>query len=103
MAKALVVVVGDFNPLLFPELLSPAVPDSAGHDPADPDSGLITKTVYLLGIVGAVFHFSNGLNTFCMTWGIALTPKSQIRVRIVSIFIFFILTASSIYALSAIW
>ena len=70
---------------------------------ADPDSGPITKAVYLLGIVGAVFHFSNGLNTFCMTWGIALTPKSQIRVRIVSIFLFFILTASSIYALSAIW
>ena len=70
---------------------------------ADPDSGPITKAVYLLGIVGAVFHFSNGLNTLCMTWGIALTPKSQIRVRIVSIFLFFILTASSIYALSAIW
>jgi len=69
----------------------------------DPDSGMITKAVYLLGIIGAVFHFSNGLNTFCMTWGIALTPKSQIRVRILSIFLFFILAASALYALSAIW
>ena len=70
---------------------------------ADPDSGLITKAVYLLGTVGAVFHFSNGLNTFCMTWGIALTQKSQIRVRILSILLFIILAASAFYALSAIW
>ena len=70
---------------------------------ADPDSGLITKAVYLLGTIGAVFHFSNGINTFCMTWGIALTPKSQIRVRILSIFLFLILAASAFYALSAIW
>jgi succinate dehydrogenase / fumarate reductase cytochrome b subunit len=70
---------------------------------ADPDSGLITKAVYLLGTVGAVFHFSNGINTFCMTWGIALTPKSQIRVRILSILLFIILAASAFYALSAIW
>ena len=70
---------------------------------ADPDSGLITKAVYLLGTVGAVFHFSNGINTFCMTWGIALTPKSQLRVRILSILLFIILAASAFYALSAIW
>ena len=70
---------------------------------ADPDSGLITKAVYLLGTIGAVFHFSNGINTFCMTWGIALTPKSQLRVRILSILLFIILAASAFYALSAIW
>ena len=70
---------------------------------ADPDSGLITKAVYLLGTVGAVFHFSNGINTFCMTWGIALTPKSQIRVRILSILLFIVLAVSAFYALSAIW
>ena len=70
---------------------------------ADPNSGLITKAVYLLGTIGAVFHFSNGINTFCMTWGIALTPKSQIRVRILSILLFIILAASAFYALSAIW
>ena len=70
---------------------------------ADPESGIITKAVYLLGVIGAVFHFSNGLNTFCKTWGIALTPKSQIRVRIISFIIFLILAGSAFYALSAIW
>ena len=70
---------------------------------ADPETGMLTKTVYLLGVFGAVFHFANGLNTFCMTWGIALTPTSQKRVRSFSIFLFIILTASAFYALAAIW
>ena len=70
---------------------------------ADPESGIITKSVYLLGVLGAVFHFANGLNTFSMTWGIALTPKSQVRVRILSILLFIIFSISALYALSAIW
>ena len=70
---------------------------------ADPETGMLTKTVYLLGVLGAVFHFANGLTTFCMTWGIALTPTSQKRVRSFSILVFIILTASAFYALAAIW
>ena len=70
---------------------------------ADPETGMLTKTVYLLGVLGAVFHFANGLNTFCITWGIALTPTSQKRVRFFSILVFIILTASAFYALAAIW
>ena len=70
---------------------------------ADPETGMLTKTVYLLGVLGAVIHFANGLNTFCMTWGIALTPTSQKRIRSFSILVFIILTASAFYALVAIW
>ena len=70
---------------------------------SDPETGMLTKTVYLLGVLGAVFHFANGINTFCMTWGIALTPNSQKMVRSFSILVFIILTASAFYALAAIW
>jgi len=70
---------------------------------ADPETGMLTKTVYLLGVLGAVFHFANGLNTFCMTWGIALTQNSQKKVRYFSILVFILLTASAFYALAAIW
>ena len=70
---------------------------------ADPETGMLTKAVYLLGVLGAVFHFANGLNTFCMTWGIALTPTSQKRVRSFSFLVFIILIASAFYALTAIW
>ncbi len=59
---------------------------------------------WISGTWGAHFeHLSSGFNTFCMTWGIALTPKSQIRVRIISFIIFLILAGSAFYALSAIW
>ena len=70
---------------------------------SDPETGMLTKTVYLLGVLGAVFHFANGINTFCMTWGIALTPNSQKMVRSFIILVFIILTASAFYALAAIW
>ena len=69
----------------------------------DPETGMLTKTVYVLGVLGAVFHFANGINTFCMTWGIALTPTSQKKVRFFSFLVFIILTACAFYALAAIW
>lgn len=33
--------------------------------------------VYLLGGVAVIYHFANGLCTFCMTWGITVGPRSQ--------------------------
>ncbi|MBE6097012.1 succinate dehydrogenase [Schwartzia succinivorans] len=33
--------------------------------------------LYLLGMLAAVFHFCNGITTFCMTWGIAKGPRIQ--------------------------
>ena len=70
---------------------------------SNPETGLVTKIVYVFGIFGATFHFANGINTFCMTWGIALTPKSQLRIRLISILVFLVLITSSLFSLSAIW
>ncbi len=33
--------------------------------------------LYLLGMWAAIFHFCNGITTFCMTWGIAKGPRIQ--------------------------
>jgi succinate dehydrogenase / fumarate reductase cytochrome b subunit len=33
--------------------------------------------VYMIGAVCAIFHFSNGLATFCITWGLTVTERSQ--------------------------
>ncbi len=33
--------------------------------------------LYLLGMLAAIFHFCNGISTFCMTWGIAKGPRIQ--------------------------
>lgn len=32
---------------------------------------------YFLGGLAVIYHFANGLCTFCMTWGITVGPKSQ--------------------------
>jgi succinate dehydrogenase / fumarate reductase cytochrome b subunit len=37
----------------------------------------VLAAVYLAGIAASVFHFSNGLFTFCFAWGICVTRRSQ--------------------------
>ncbi len=32
---------------------------------------------YILGVMAATFHFSNGLWGFCVTWGVTVSPRSQ--------------------------
>lgn len=33
--------------------------------------------IYLVGSAAVIYHFANGLCTFCMTWGLTVGPKSQ--------------------------
>lgn len=40
-------------------------------------SNPIIWVLYLVGMVAAIFHFCNGIATFCMTWGITKGPRSQ--------------------------
>lgn len=37
----------------------------------------VTLTLYIIGIVSAVFHLANGLWSFCVSWGLTVSPKSQ--------------------------
>lgn len=37
----------------------------------------IVAILYILGMFAAIFHFCNGITTFCMTWGITKGPRSQ--------------------------
>lgn len=32
---------------------------------------------YIICVVSAIFHFANGLWSFCVSWGITVTPRSQ--------------------------
>ncbi|MCM3215139.1 succinate dehydrogenase cytochrome b558 subunit [Niallia taxi] len=56
---------------------------------------------YLVGIVSTIFHFSNGLWSFCVSWGITVTPKSQRISTYVTIGIFIVLTTIGVRALLA--
>lgn len=40
-------------------------------------SNPIVFILYALGVIAAVFHFTNGLFTFCITWGITVGPRAQ--------------------------
>ena len=39
--------------------------------------GIVWIAFYLVGGLAVVYHFANGLCTFCMSWGITVGPKSQ--------------------------
>lgn len=35
------------------------------------------KAFYIVGISSAVYHFANGMSTFCITWGLTVGQRSQ--------------------------
>lgn len=54
-----------------------------------------TLVVYLLGTLGTAYHLANGIQTFCMGWGILASERSMRRFEPVSILIFLVLLAMS--------
>jgi len=40
--------------------------------------------IYAVGLTAVVFHFCNGIVTFCITWGIAISVESRKRVSVVA-------------------
>ncbi|WP_042354859.1 succinate dehydrogenase cytochrome b558 subunit [Bacillus rubiinfantis] len=43
---------------------------------------------YLIGIISAIFHFSNGLWSFMVTWGLTISPRSQVITTYVTMIVF---------------
>lgn len=41
-------------------------------------------TIYTIGLIASVYHFANGLCTFCITWGITVGDQSRRRVSVVA-------------------
>ncbi len=41
------------------------------------------RSIYLVGILSATFHFANGLWGFCISWGIIVGPRAQRNASIV--------------------
>jgi len=51
---------------------------------------------YLVGILSAVFHFSNGLWSFLITWGITIGKKSQQMTSAVTMGLFVVMALWSV-------
>ncbi|WP_042345467.1 succinate dehydrogenase cytochrome b558 subunit [Bacillus massiliigorillae] len=56
---------------------------------------------YIVGVISAIFHFANGLWTFCITWGITVSPRSQRISTYVTMIIFVLLSVVGVMALLA--
>jgi succinate dehydrogenase / fumarate reductase cytochrome b subunit len=56
---------------------------------------------YIIGIVSATFHLSNGLWSFCVSWGITVSPRSQHINTYVTMAIFLALSYVGIRAILA--
>ena len=40
--------------------------------------------IYSIGLAAAIFHFCNGIVTFCITWGITVSDESRKRMSVVA-------------------
>lgn len=56
---------------------------------------------YIVGVLAAIFHLSNGLWSFLVTWGITITPRSQVISTYVMLVIFILLSWIGISAVLA--
>lgn len=56
---------------------------------------------YIAGVLAATFHLANGLWSFCVTWGITQSPRSQTIVTYVTIAAFLALSLIGVRALFA--
>lgn len=43
---------------------------------------------YIVGVLSAIFHFANGLWSFCVSWGITVSPRSQQVLTYITMIIF---------------
>lgn len=53
---------------------------------------------YVIGIVSAVYHLTNGLYTFLITWGITVGPKAQRAANVVCLVLFALISILGVWA-----
>jgi succinate dehydrogenase / fumarate reductase cytochrome b subunit len=56
---------------------------------------------YVVGVLSSLFHFCNGIFTFCITWGITVGELAQRRVHQFALALFFVLAIGAVGILSA--
>ncbi len=56
---------------------------------------------YIVGVLSTIFHFSNGLWSFAVTWGITVSPRSQRIATFVTMGVFVVLSYVGLRAILA--
>lgn len=62
-----------------------------------------TLVIYVLGILGVAYHLANGLQTFCMGWGIVTSRRGLRRLEGATLAIFLLLLLMGWGAVYALW
>lgn len=57
--------------------------------------------LYVIGVIAAVFHFSNGMWSFLVSWGITVGPRAQRVSTYVWMGVFVVMSAMFIMSLTA--
>jgi len=68
---------------------------------ADILSSPIMLGFYIVGVLSTIFHFSNGLWSFAITWGITVSPRSQRIATFVTMGVFVVLSYVGLRAILA--
>lgn len=68
---------------------------------ADILSNPLALAFYIIGILSAIYHFTNGIWTFLITWGITVSAKSQQIVQYITIGAFIVLSFVGLRAILA--
>lgn len=64
---------------------------------------LPTLVVYLLGTLGVSYHLANGLQTFCMGWGVVSSQRALRRLNVLVYLTFVVLLAMCWGVIYALW
>ncbi|MGX6442969.1 succinate dehydrogenase cytochrome b558 subunit [Neobacillus sp. K501] len=56
---------------------------------------------YLIGVISTIFHFANGLWSFLVSWGITVSPRSQVISTYFTIGVFVVLSIIGVRTLLA--
>ncbi len=64
-------------------------------------SNPLVFAVYLVGVLSAVFHLTNGVSTFCITWGITVGVRAQRAVQTVCTVLFVAMGATGLAIVAA--
>jgi succinate dehydrogenase / fumarate reductase cytochrome b subunit len=56
---------------------------------------------YAVGVLASLFHFCNGLYTFCITWGLTVSERSQAAMQRFGLALFAVLGTGALGILAA--
>ena len=60
----------------------------------------LTFALYVIGLLSSIFHFTNGLWGFSITWGIVAGPRGQRIVSIATMALFVLISSVGLTALT---